>query len=411
MKKIALIILYFSITVAQSQTNFQTLLDDSKKEFNNINSLDREAYDKANFNQVVNLLEKALLIEPNHPEANYFLGYTYSRINAKDGRGITGMDLDLLIKTSAQFEKVNQLSPQYKGEVIVLDPYSKITAEWGSMGLKYLYEQKKDSAVWAFKEGKKRGGFSNYRLEVLKQTLMACNTDAILFVSGDMTFFPIYYLQTVENFRKDISIIDSSLLNTAWYPLFLKKNQNVVFDIPDNQLDSLDFIKREEEPIKINRLTWTPKTTYKGYLLRGERLLLSILKQNNFNKAVYFSKGFDNSSRLGLENHSTENALVDKLEATNNQTQDFNDYLTQISNVLELTQYINLNSVDQHSYLELYRFNILYKINTLIIDKENKKAETLMAILNKYATIESIPFLYTRYNEMYNAVSKKLKAQ
>jgi tetratricopeptide (TPR) repeat protein len=70
--------------------------------------------------------------------------------------------------------------------------------------------------------------------------------NAILITNGDMDTYPAAAIQEVENFRPDIVIANMSLLNTSWYPRFLKETYNVKLPFPDNRLDSLEAYKDED---------------------------------------------------------------------------------------------------------------------------------------------------------------------
>lgn len=51
---------------------------------------------------------------------------------------------------------------------------------------------------------------------------------AVLFVSGDNDSYPLWYVQQVESFRPDVSIVTTPLLNAGWYPAELARRERLV---------------------------------------------------------------------------------------------------------------------------------------------------------------------------------------
>ncbi len=379
---------------------FEILLDSSKAEF-------KKDFEQQNFSKVVIWLEKAVAIETENTEAKYFLGYAYSRLNSKDGESMNKLNTELTIKASEQFESVNKLSPKYFGEIISLDPYYKITSEWGSLALSYLDRNKKDSANWALKEGRRRGGFGDYILAINRKVLDACNENAILISSGDSYLFPILYLQKIEKYRKDISIVNVSLLNTFWYPSYLRKNKIVSFDLAVETLDTTNYMKWKDTVITISDFSWTVKPSYYNYILRSDIILLSLLKENKFKRDVYFTKGFAKNTQVSLNKYLSSHTIVDILNVFEEKDKR-KDFKESITDILKLSNLININSSDDISFLDSFRTYIWLKAYDYLNNKNIEKAKSLIDILDKYANENEYLYENEKLKEFSNYIREEI---
>ena len=394
MKTFITLLFTLILTAVYGQNDkYQVLLDSAKTLFKGERNLSQDELNKFDYHQIVSLLKTVIEEQPDNAEARYFLGYAYSRINSRDGSGLTDMNLETVYKSSDQFEKVIKLKPKYTGDLIVLDPYSKLTGEWGSMAMSYWFNNKPDSAIWAFNEGESRGGFGNFILEFNKSVLDACSKNAILISSGDNLSFPLWYLQIAENYRPDVSVVDISLLNTNWYPKFLSQSKSVAFDLPDEVLDTLKYISWEETTILIDNFAWSVYPSYEyAYLLRGDRVFLSLLKENKFKREVYFTIGFIEDNRLSLKDYLNSLMVVDQLVIKDQADQTFKEHQKSATRALQLSKYLNLNSPDEIGLFDNVRYNVFGLIYDCLENNENKKAKKLMKLMDKYANEEKYPF-------------------
>ncbi|MDF2454222.1 MAG: tetratricopeptide repeat protein [Cytophagaceae bacterium] len=409
-RSVALSIIFSLVSLTQlcaQKESFESLLGKGKAEF-------KKDFEEQDYAMAASYLKKAVTLEPENAEAHYFLGYAYSRLNSKDGRSMIDMDLQLNKRCSDEFEQVIQLTPKYTGELVVLDPYSKLTSEWGSMAMCYLKHDKLDSAVWAFNEGKRRGGFGEFFLAVNRRILSQCSKKAILMTSGDNITIPLWYLQLVENYRADVTVIDVGLLNTTWYPQLLKSKYHVSFDQPQVVIDTLEYVHWKDSMVFVRNkyaykdFSWTVKPTiYEEYLQRSDQLFLSILKANEFESDVYFTIGFAENDYMGLNDYLYPMILLDQVNVNNKKEYDFATYLSEMKNSLDLIKTMNLNSTDQFNFVEQLRYNLLIHVDKSHKASRKKEVMQLLKLLDTYLPDQKFPYPSDETKKYVNYLRKQ----
>ncbi|MAT38945.1 MAG: hypothetical protein CL946_05005 [Ectothiorhodospiraceae bacterium] len=181
--------------------------------------------------------------------------------------------------------------------------------------------------------------------------LQSCDQDAILFTGGDNDTFPLWYLQYVAGVRRDIRLVNLSLLNTPWYAKQLIEEQpygaktvglglsameienlrpqpwetnTYTVNIDPNKffwssLEGMDYaeslIDRDSLPSKIQ---WTIEPTFTDPAgnrgIRNQDILIIRIIENNFgDRPIYFALSTSPNDRIGLDEYLVVEGLAYRL--------------------------------------------------------------------------------------------------
>ena len=302
--------------------------------------------------KIYSLLEKSIklfkeLINDSdlESEALYYYGYALDK-QLSDGENsinFKSMSYKNSEKISDVFEKLIKKDPSYSPDY-KLSAYSKISSTWGSLGLYYLVMDKVDSAKIAFNKAKELGGITTANAEYCKNLLLSCKPNSILFVKGDLETFPLWELQVVENYRKDVTVVNIGLLSAQWYAKWITKTNvlgaKLEISYNDNQLDTLynstilytnkktriinlstplsnipnDFSMYDGTPIELN-MNGRDQKDDRILLIPTDFYFLGIIDKNLFSRPIYFSLtcGREDIVSLGLSEYLILEGLASRL--------------------------------------------------------------------------------------------------
>ncbi|MBP1655799.1 MAG: hypothetical protein H6Q31_400 [Bacteroidetes bacterium] len=174
--------------------------------------------------------------------------------------------------------------------------------------------------------------------------LQSCEKDAILFTNGDNDTFPLWYLQDVEGVRRDVRIVNLSLVNTSWYirqmkgPAYYKEAIPVPISLSDKQIENIQPVVWETRQLDIpvpadalarynvtdtaiahaGKISFVMRHTLEVSGTRAIRiqdiLVRDIIFANQWKRPVYFAVTCAPDSKIGLDEYLWFHGLAWRLE-------------------------------------------------------------------------------------------------
>lgn len=163
-----------------------------------------------------------------------------------------------------------------------------------------------------FHEHNRRGNYIPW--DYAYNLLMSCRKDAVLFTNGDNDTFPLWFMQEVEGVRKDVRVVNLSLVNTNWYIHQLKTHDpKLVIGFTDEEIDALEpqpWRFKQAVGFKVPNSAITVELEPRPYLKVQDIMVLHIVQNNYPKHPIQFAVTVSDDNMMGLEKYLIMEGMV-----------------------------------------------------------------------------------------------------
>ncbi|MCF7741307.1 MAG: DUF2723 domain-containing protein [Candidatus Marinimicrobia bacterium] len=259
--------------------------------------------------------------------------------------------------------------------------------------------------------------------------LNTCEEGGIIFTNGDNDTFPLWYIQQVEGVRKDVKVVNLSLLNTHWYIKQLRTIEpKIKVGLSDQQIENRLHPQRWEArtvkastPDSLPPMKWKMKPTIQGQGIRVQDLMIwQIIQANNWERPIYFAVTVSHDNLIGLREagYLQMEGLAYKLYP---QKVDRLNEEKMKENILEVYQYRNLNNSDVYfnndarKLVGNYRSSFFQLAVKGMRNQDYKEVVTLLDAMEKRMPEEIFPMrnedLSIQFSLLYHRALEGLSEQ
>lgn len=237
-----------------------------------------------------------------------------------------------------------------------------------------------------WKDSSRKGDFVPY--DYAYNLLMSCEKDGILFTNGDNDTFPLWALQEAYGVRKDVRIVNLSLVNTNWYILQMKNLEpKVPISFKDDQIKTMEAsLNPIDKPTRYTMpgagITVTLPSRDQMRVLRvQDQMIINIVDANKWKRPIYFVTSVSEEDLMGLAPYLKMEGMVYRVMP---------EAITTEQQRIDIPRTVHLlNNVYRYTNLENGKANLNETSASLITNYEAAFIQVALAMRSPLATLKN----------------------